>query len=154
MTGNTQKPEAETLPGAAANGDAPGAAQPPRPDVEPPDDQTIADTVVGNWVDTRAHPDFQPYLRLSRIDRPIGTWLLLLPCWWGALLGALAAPETAGWLTVWIFIACGLGAVLMRGAGSTWNDITDLVLDPRDSRTRRRPLDAGHRSQREPMASM
>jgi 4-hydroxybenzoate polyprenyltransferase and related prenyltransferases len=46
----------------------------------------IADAVTGNWVDTRAPAGWKPYLRLSRLDRPIGTWLLLLPCWWGLAL--------------------------------------------------------------------
>jgi 4-hydroxybenzoate polyprenyltransferase len=108
-----------------------------------PEGAQIADTVAGNWVDRYAPEDMRPYLRLSRADRPIGTWLLLLPCWWGLLLGALAVPEMRGWLTVWIFLACALGAFLMRGAGCTWNDITDRDIDPLVERTRNRPIAAG-----------
>lgn len=117
MTGNEQRPEPE-----------PGA---------------IADRVDGSWVDTHAPEDLRPYLRLARVDRPIGTWLLLLPCWWGILLGALAVPETRDLTTVWLFIACGAGAVLMRGAGCTWNDISDRDIDGKVERTRNRPLAAG-----------
>ena len=110
---------------------------------KPEDDGAIADRVQGSWVDTHAPEDLRPYLRLSRADRPIGTWLLLLPCWWGALLGALAQPETAGLTTVWIVLACAIGAFLMRGAGCTWNDITDRDIDGRVARTRNRPLVSG-----------
>ena len=52
----------------------------------------VADAVQGNWVDRRAPAWARPYLRLSRADRPIGTWLLLIPCWWGLLLAAAADP--------------------------------------------------------------
>ncbi len=113
-----------------------------------------ADSVPGNWVDRYAPASLIPYLRLSRADRPIGTWLLLLPCWWGALLGALAYPETAGWRTVWILFACAAGAWLMRGAGCTWNDIQDRDIDALVERTRNRPLPAGQVSVRQAMIWM
>jgi 4-hydroxybenzoate polyprenyltransferase len=103
----------------------------------------VADAVRGNWVDHRAPAWLQPYLRLSRADRPIGTWLLLLPCWWGAGLAALADPAGAGWFDLWIVIGCGAGACLMRGAGCTWNDITDQEFDAAVARTRSRPLPSG-----------
>jgi 4-hydroxybenzoate polyprenyltransferase len=109
----------------------------------------VADSAPGNWVDIHAPEDMRPYLRLSRADRPIGTWLLLLPCWWGALLGALAEPDTRGLHTVWILIACGAGAWLMRGAGCTWNDISDRDIDPLVERTKNRPLASGQLSLRE-----
>lgn len=108
-----------------------------------PASDTVADAPPDNWVDRYAPPDARPYLRLSRIDRPIGTWLLLLPCWWGALLGALAVPDRAGILTIWVLVGCAIGAVLMRGAGCTWNDITDRNLDGQVTRTRSRPLPSG-----------
>lgn len=111
---------------------------------EGPDRQGgVSDAPPDNWVDLYAPEELRPYLRLSRVDRPIGTWLLLLPCWWGGLLGAAAQPDTAGWLTVWIVLACGAGAVLMRGAGCTWNDITDRDIDDKVARTRSRPLPSG-----------
>ncbi|MCC5986282.1 MAG: 4-hydroxybenzoate octaprenyltransferase [Pararhodobacter sp.] len=118
------------------------------------DDRAIADRAEGNWVDTHAPADLQPYLRLSRADRPIGTWLLLLPCWWGALLGALASPDSRGWLTLWIFVACAMGAFLMRGAGCTWNDITDRDIDGMVDRTRNRPLASGQVEVREALIWM
>lgn len=103
----------------------------------------VSDAPSGNWVDRYAPPEARAYLRLSRADRPIGTWLLLLPCWWGALLGAAAAPESKGWLTLWIILGTALGAWLMRGAGCTWNDITDRDIDDKVARTRSRPLPSG-----------
>jgi len=102
----------------------------------------VPDSVPGNWVDRRAPQRWQPFLRLSRLDRPIGTWLLLLPCWWGLLL---AVNTTGRWDSgvPWIALACALGAILMRGAGCTWNDITDRDLDACVERTRFRPLPSG-----------
>ncbi|HEX8167886.1 MAG TPA: 4-hydroxybenzoate octaprenyltransferase [Beijerinckiaceae bacterium] len=83
----------------------------------------------------------RPYLRLARIERPIGWWLLLLPCWWSAALAAIAAgrafPDPVHCVLFWI------GAVAMRGAGSTYNDIVDRDLDGRVERTRDRPLPSG-----------
>lgn len=102
---------------------------------------TVADAPKGNWVDRYAPESWRPWLHLSRADRPIGTWLLLLPCWWGIGLAMMAdAPE---WRDLWIAIACGLGALVMRGAGCTWNDITDRDIDAKVARTRSRPLPSG-----------
>ncbi|KAA9010565.1 4-hydroxybenzoate octaprenyltransferase [Histidinibacterium aquaticum] len=102
----------------------------------------VADAVSGNWVDTRAPEAWKPYLRLSRLDRPIGTWLLLLPCWWGVGLGALSKGAFT-LLDLWIAIGCGIGAILMRGAGCTWNDITDRDIDGSVRRTAERPIPSG-----------
>jgi 4-hydroxybenzoate polyprenyltransferase len=102
----------------------------------------VADAVAGNWVDHYAPVALRPYLRLSRADRPIGTWLLLLPCWWGLLL-AMLYDGRASWQDLWIFVACGIGAFLMRGAGCTWNDITDRHIDGRVARTASRPIPSG-----------
>ena len=102
----------------------------------------VADAVAGNWVDRYAPVWTRPYLRLSRADRPIGTWLLLIPCWWG--LGAAALMENAFTLHhLWIAVGCALGAWLMRGAGCTWNDITDRDFDGAVERTRSRPIPSG-----------
>jgi len=100
----------------------------------------VADS-THNWVDTRAPLWSRPYLRLSRFDRPIGSWLLLMPCWWSAAL----ASGVAGNLrllpsTVALFF---IGAFVMRGAGCTWNDITDRDLDGKVERTRSRPIPSG-----------
>ncbi|MCE0506011.1 MULTISPECIES: 4-hydroxybenzoate octaprenyltransferase [unclassified Roseivivax] len=111
----------------------------------------IADAVKGNWVDRHAPEALKPYFRLSRLDRPIGTWLLLLPCWWGLFL-AMATTGTASWHDAWIFAGCGIGAVLMRGAGCTWNDITDRDIDGSVARTAKRPIPAGDVSAKQALA--
>jgi 4-hydroxybenzoate polyprenyltransferase len=100
----------------------------------------VADA-TGNWVDTRAPMWSRPYLRLARFDRPIGSWLLLMPCWWSAALaaGALGKVDQLPLVIVLFFI----GAFVMRGAGCTWNDITDRDLDAKVERTRSRPIPAG-----------
>ena len=104
----------------------------------------VADS-TGNWVDGLAPEWSRPYLRLARLDRPIGSWLLLLPCWWSAGLAAVAARQQVDlWLVVLFFI----GAFAMRGAGCTWNDIVDRDLDKRVERTRSRPIPSGQVSVR------
>lgn len=106
----------------------------------------VADAPPGNWVDRFAPAVTRPYLRLSRADRPIGTWLLLIPCLWGI---ALAALETGfkQW-DLWLAVSCAAGAFLMRGAGCTWNDISDRKIDAQVARTRSRPLPSGQVSVR------
>ena len=100
----------------------------------------VADA-TGNWVDTRAPQWSRPYLRLCRLDRPIGSWLLLMPCWWSAALAA-GVVRDVGRLP-FILLLFFVGAFVMRGAGCTWNDITDRDLDARVERTRSRPIPAG-----------
>ncbi len=100
----------------------------------------VADA-TGNWVDSRAPLWSRPYLRLSRLDRPIGSWLLLMPCWWSAALAAGVARDL-GRLPL-ILALFFVGAFVMRGAGCTWNDITDRDLDALVERTRSRPIPAG-----------
>ncbi len=111
-------------------------------DQRPEPEGQVADAVRGNWVDRIAPPATRPYLRLSRADRPIGTWLLLLPCWWGLLL-AMLHDGRVYWHDLWIFAGCGIGAFLMRGAGCTWNDITDRHIDGSVARTASRPIPSG-----------
>ena len=103
--------------------------------------QTVADAPKGNWVDRYAPAATRPYLRLSRADRPIGTWLLLIPCLWGIALAALQTGFRP-W-DIWLALSCGIGAFLMRGAGCTWNDITDRKIDAAVARTKSRPLPSG-----------
>jgi 4-hydroxybenzoate polyprenyltransferase len=122
---------------------------PPRPE---PTGQ-VSDAVTGNWVDTLAPAPLRPYLRLSRADRPIGTWLLLLPCWWG-LLAAMLASDQAHWFDLWIFVSTAIGAFLMRGAGCTWNDITDRNFDGAVERTRSRPIPSGQVTVKQALAWM
>ena len=100
----------------------------------------VADA-TGNWVDTVAPSWSRPYLRLARFDRPIGSWLLLMPCWWSAALSAGIAHRLDRLpLDVLLFF---IGAFVMRGAGCAWNDITDRDLDAKVERTRSRPIPAG-----------
>ncbi|HHL20362.1 MAG TPA: 4-hydroxybenzoate octaprenyltransferase, partial [Aliiroseovarius sp.] len=117
------------------------------PEVPEPKGQ-VADAVRGNWVDRRAPAPLRPYLRLSRADRPIGTWLLLLPCWWGLLL-AIGHTGRASLYDAWIALGCAAGAWLMRGAGCTWNDITDRHIDAQVERTASRPIPSGQVSARQ-----
>ncbi|PIE16889.1 MAG: 4-hydroxybenzoate octaprenyltransferase [Rhodobacterales bacterium] len=114
---------------------------PDAPEVPEPNGQ-VSDAVADNWVDRFAPPWTRPFLRLSRADRPVGTWLLVLPCWWGVLLAGWAG-EDFGLFDVWIILGCGIGAWLMRGAGCTWNDITDRKIDAQVARTRSRPIPSG-----------
>jgi 4-hydroxybenzoate polyprenyltransferase len=100
----------------------------------------VADS-TGNWVDGLAPSWSRPYLRLARLDRPIGSWLLLLPCWWSVGLAAVAAgaPYPNPWHVLLFFV----GAFAMRGAGCTWNDLVDRDIDGRVERTRSRPIPSG-----------
>lgn len=102
----------------------------------------VADAVPDNWVDRVAPRFSRPYLRLSRADRPIGTWLLYVPCLWGLSLAILATDSYSA-RDLWTIVGTGIGALLMRGAGCTWNDITDRHIDGSVARTRSRPIPAG-----------
>lgn len=104
-------------------------------------DRAIPDAFHGNWVDRFAPFWVQPYLRLARLDRPIGWWLLVLPCWWSAAL--VASYQSRAFPSPTDLILFFIGAVAMRGAGSTYNDIVDRDLDRRVARTRSRPVASG-----------
>src|SRR3954470_23363285 len=105
----------------------------------------VADA-TGNWVDHSAPGWARPYLRLTRLDRPIGWWLLLLPCWWSS---ALAAVASAAWgPNPWHILLLLVGAIVMRGAGCTWNDLVDRDIDAKVERTRSRPIPSGQVSAR------
>jgi 4-hydroxybenzoate polyprenyltransferase len=99
-----------------------------------------ADAVRASWVDD-APGKAQPYLRLMRLDRPIGAWLLYWPCVFGLALGACVKGESVP--NVLYLILTGIGAVVMRGAGCTYNDIVDRDYDSRVARTRNRPIPSG-----------
>ena len=105
----------------------------------------MADAVAGHWVDRFAPEATRPYLQLARIERPVGWWLLLLPCWWSTALAAIATdrPWSGSLTEPWHLFLFFVGAVAMRGAGSTYNDIADRDLDARVERTRSRPLPSG-----------
>lgn len=126
MTHPPRTPEAAPLEFGAAAADSP-----------------VADAPTRNWVDLYAPAAARPYLRLSRADRPIGTWLLLIPCFWGLALAVASGPDGFRLGDAWIALGCTLGAFLMRGAGCTWNDLTDRHIDAGVSRTISRPLPSG-----------
>ena len=95
-----------------------------------------SDIPKNNWVD-RYMPEFsRPYIRLARLDRPIGTWLLLLPCWWSLALGWKLQLDNTGLNELgYLYILFTLGALIMRGAGCTINDLWDRNMDKLVART-------------------
>lgn len=103
-------------------------------------DRRVADSLPISWVD-RAPLALRPYLRLARYDRPIGFWLLALPCWIGLLLARIGVGLAVH--DIWLAFLFAIGAIAMRGAGCTYNDIIDRDLDARVARTADRPLAAG-----------
>lgn len=103
-------------------------------------DRRVPDSIPKSWVD-RAPDALRPYLRLARYDRPIGFWLLAIPCWMGLALARI--PDGFQWSDLWLAALFGVGAVAMRGAGCAYNDIIDRDLDARIARTADRPLAAG-----------
>ncbi|POR49631.1 4-hydroxybenzoate octaprenyltransferase [Bosea psychrotolerans] len=110
-------------------------------DVASTADAPLPDALTDHWVDTRAPRRFRPYLKLARIERPIGWQLLLLPCWWSA--GLAAITDRQAFPNPWHCLLFLIGAVVMRAAGSTFNDIVDRKLDAQVARTRGRPLPSG-----------
>ena len=100
-----------------------------------------SDIPSGNWVDRWLPAFTRPYARMARFDRPIGTWLLLFPGWWSVALASDIA--TSPWRFLWLMVLFGIGAMVMRGAGCTFNDITDREFDARVARTANRPIPSG-----------
>jgi len=117
--------------------DKPGAAQ------APPD--ALPDAVSGHLVLRLAPAPLKPFVQLARLDRPIGWWLLLLPCWQSSALAASALGVAPDFKQLTLFF---IGAVAMRGAGSTYNDLIDRDIDAKVDRTRNRPLASGRVSVR------
>jgi 4-hydroxybenzoate polyprenyltransferase len=106
----------------------------------PTTERRPADAAARTWVD--GAPRFvRPYLRLMRLDRPIGTWLLFWPCVFGLSLGATAVGQV--YPPPLEVLLCAIGAIVMRGAGCTYNDIVDRDFDTRVERTRGRPIPSG-----------
>jgi 4-hydroxybenzoate polyprenyltransferase len=100
----------------------------------------ILDAVKGSWVELLPTA-LRPFAQLMRLDRPIGWWLLLLPCWWGLALAQIAAAGGIPDLKYAVLFL--VGAIVMRGAGCTINDIVDRKIDSAVERTRNRPLPSG-----------
>ncbi|MEQ1696269.1 MAG: 4-hydroxybenzoate octaprenyltransferase [Hyphomicrobiaceae bacterium] len=111
--------------------DTPAAASP----------MPVADAPPHNWVDRFAPAAIQPYLRLARLDRPIGTWLLLFPCWWGVGLAGVA--DRRPYPDLWFLLLFLTGAFLMRGSGCAYNDYVDRDIDAKVARTASRPIPSG-----------
>ena len=88
----------------------------------------------------------RPYLRLARIDRPIGTWLLLFPCWWSQALAEIHTRTATPNLTFFLLFA--IGAFVMRGCGCAYNDVVDRDYDAKVERTCNRPIPSGQVSPR------
>lgn len=104
-------------------------------------DRRVADALPDHWADRLLPRLLRPYARLMRLERPIGWWLLLIPCWWGLALGTTA--NGGGLPNLWYAALFLTGAVIMRGAGCTLNDIADRNYDGRVERTRLRPIPSG-----------
>ena len=105
-------------------------------------DVHIVDAPPQNWVEQRLPQNFVAYAQLMRLDRPIGWWLLLLPCWWGLLLGQIASGMNVR-ILIWHGLLFLAGAIVMRGAGCTLNDIADQNFDAKVARTKQRPIASG-----------
>jgi 4-hydroxybenzoate polyprenyltransferase len=101
----------------------------------------VADADVGNWVDRFAPASLVPYLRLARVDRPIGFFLLALPCFWSVSLAGRSIDEP--YPDLWLLFLFAVGALVMRAAGCTYNDLVDREIDAQVARTRSRPLPSG-----------
>ena len=103
-------------------------------------DIPVADRVRGHWADRWIPVAARSYARMARLERPIGWWLLRWPCWWSSVLATNAAGQ---WPNLWHLALFLVGAIAMRGAGCTYNDIVDRDLDAEVERTRSRPIPSG-----------
>lgn len=98
------------------------------------------DAIEGSWVYRIAPVMLRPYLKLARLDRPVGTWLLLWPCLWSLALAYDGQPIE---MVLKLALLFAVGALAMRGAGCTYNDIMDQDIDAAVERTKTRPIPAG-----------
>lgn len=115
-----------------------------------PAGMATADAAPNNWVDRYAPVSWRPYLRLARADRPVGTWLLLFPCWWALGLAQLSQGDS--YPNVWYLLLFAVGALVMRGAGCAYNDYVDREYDAQVARTRSRPIPSGQVSPKAALA--
>src|SRR5512134_619413 len=110
----------------------------------------VAEAPPDNWADRYAPESVRPYLRLARLDRPIGFWLLLLPCWWSVGLADVTLNQP--YPNPWLLTLFALGALLMRAAGCAYNDYVDRDFDARSARTASRPIPSGQVTPSEALA--
>jgi 4-hydroxybenzoate polyprenyltransferase len=134
----TQRPAAQEVSGPRDR--SPPASLAGSPANAPCRPAALPDSAAGQLVFKLAPKSWHPFLQLARLDRPIGWWLLLLPCWWSS---ALANIDQGGPLRGRDLLLFFIGAVVMRGAGSTYNDIIDRDVDAKVERTKWRPLASG-----------
>ncbi|MBM3575015.1 MAG: 4-hydroxybenzoate octaprenyltransferase [Methylocystis sp.] len=104
------------------------------------DEAMLPDAQAAHPIWRYAPQTARPYVQLARLDRPIGWWLLLLPCWEGSLLASSAEHMAPNYFHLFLFF---IGAIVMRGAGSTYNDYVDRQIDAKVERTKKRPLACG-----------
>ena len=122
-------------------------AQPPP---QSPQSTPVSDAPAGNWVDRFAPLSVRPYLRLARLDRLIGMWLLLLPCWWSVALAEVSIESP--YPNPWLLALFALGALVMRSAGCAYNDYVDRDFDAQVARTASRPIPSGQITPAEALA--
>lgn len=104
------------------------------------DAEALPDAIVSHPLWRLAPAALKPYVQLARVDRPVGWWLLLLPCWQSSVLASASLHTPPDFRSLLLFF---IGAIVMRGAGSTYNDLVDRDIDARVTRTRGRPLASG-----------
>jgi 4-hydroxybenzoate polyprenyltransferase len=109
------------------------------------DKDALPDAVIDHPLWRHAPDRLRPFVQLARLDRPVGWWLLLLPCWESSTLASAALHVPPNLWHLFLFF---VGAVVMRGAGSTYNDFVDREIDAKVARTRGRPLASGRVSPR------
>tara|TARA_R110002126_G_scaffold291767_1_gene457434 strand:+ start:261829 stop:262812 length:984 start_codon:yes stop_codon:yes gene_type:complete len=112
----------------------------------------VADAPSDNWVYRLLPRRLWPYAQLARWDRPIGWQLLMWPCWWSTLLAANVVAQSAPTdllQIAWFLVLFAIGAIAMRGAGCTYNDLVDHKIDMQVARTRSRPLPSGRVSRKQ-----
>ncbi|QGM98200.1 4-hydroxybenzoate octaprenyltransferase [Methylocystis parvus] len=108
-------------------------------------DAALPDSQKDHPLWRHAPASLRPYVQLARLDRPVGWWLLLLPCWESSAMASAALRQGPNFWHLTLFF---IGAVVMRGAGSTYNDYVDREIDAKVERTRNRPLASGRVSPR------
>ncbi|MCC9624303.1 4-hydroxybenzoate octaprenyltransferase [Thalassospira sp. MA62] len=111
--------------------------------VNRPIQTTKNDMPKDGWIDRFMPPATRPYLKLLRLDRPIGTWLLLLPCWWSTAMAGGLSPDVTTTQIITMMVLFAIGAIIMRGAGCIINDLADRNFDGQVERTTTRPLPSG-----------
>ena len=125
-----------------------------KPEISGDDARNASDIVREAWMLRVLPATARPYARLARLDRPIGTWLLLLPCWQGMALALAADAAEFEWRHLWCAVLFAIGALAMRGAGCIQNDIADRNVDGRVTRTSDRPIPSGEVSLRQALTFM